>query len=180
MSWLLHLHIVFRGGSRRLEFPVPLPSRFDKEQRPGRDQQNRTDRCQRERPTEIVVLPVRHPIPSVSVRPEGDHCDAAADARDYQIRPDAQQEDYVLVVVLAAEAVEPGQEGGDEEEGHAEGEEELGGYEEGGEEEVVDYVVFFFEDPPAARESRVVVVAEVFEVDEAHLPQPCKQSRLRA
>lgn len=123
------------------------------------------------------MLPIRHPIPPVAVRPENYHRNRTANTRNNQISTDTQQQYQIFVVIFAAETIQPRQEGRDQQQRHAKREKELRNDEKRWQKEIMDDVVLFLEHPPTTSKTSIVVMAKILEIHKTHLPQSCNNKQ---
>lgn len=115
---LAYIHAIMRRLARLLQVSVPESLAFDQEKSAGREQQQAAGAGECERPTEIVVVPVGHPVAAVAVAAENQAPYQAAHACQDQVAADAQQKEQVFVVVPAAEAIQPSEEHCDQQQRH--------------------------------------------------------------
>ena len=83
-----------------------------------------TNKCQAERPGEIVLLPVRHEAPAVPLRPEDDEGDCSTNGGRHEVHSDP-AENLDSVVLVNTEQVHECQGYGYQHPDEAEGEEKL-------------------------------------------------------
>lgn len=161
-----------------LQYPLltlPVSAAFDQEEDTGSYQGGATYHGQGVGPANVVVLPIGHPVPSVTPGTEYDHRYDAADSSQGQIASGRPQKQLELVVLPGTAGVRDGQEATDQQQRQAQREEELRGDEEVWQQYVMDDVVLLLEHPPAAVESGVVQMTRILEPLEAHLPQTWKR-----
>lgn len=150
---------------------LPVPTSLDQEEDTSGDQDHAAHDRQGEGPTDVVVLPIGHPIPAVASGAEYNHGYNAAHPRQSQVAAGRPQEQLILVVQARAAGVQNGQETSDQQQGHAQREEELRGDEEIGQKYVVYDVILLLEHPPAAIESRVIEMTWILKSLETYLPE---------
>ena len=172
MRGLWSLHTILGSRSRTIKLSVLHPAPLRQKQSPRRPQQQRPDDRKRIRPPQIVMLPIRHPIPLVPIQTKNNHRDEPTEPRNPMVQSVAHQQNQVFIVVAATEAIKPRQRYGDQHQSHTQSEEKLRCDEKRRQQKIVYYVIFLLEDPPAPGKLVIVVVPEVLEILEAHLPQP--------
>lgn len=102
---------------------------FDYEEHGHNVHEDHPHKCQSERPGEIVLLPVRHEISSITLSPKNDESNCSTGSCYHEVEADP-SEDLDPVVVINAEEVHENKADGYEHPHKADGEEKLCGNEE--------------------------------------------------